>query len=611
MRRNHFAVSLVVALVFSTAARAADTTRVWVQFQPGQAAAVRAALEQAGGRIHYQFDDLRAFAVSVPGVALTGLRHNPNVTWIEPDPVRELVAQTVPYGIDKVQARDVWDADRDGVIDSGAPTGAGCTVCVIDSGVYTAHEDLAGLNISGESGTPTAWNVDKCGHGTHVVGTIVAAHNTLGVVGVTPGTAPIYMVKVFGDNCSWAYSSDLVYAARRCRSVGARVISMSLGGSVASSTEEAAFQDLYNTGILLVAAAGNAGNTAYSYPASYPSVISVAAVDINNVVADFSQKNDQVELAAPGVGVLSTVPFITAKVIVDGTSYLANSIENAANTMASGPLVDGGLCDTVGAWSGNCVLCQRGSITFNQKVQNVQRAGGVAAIIYNNQPGNFSGTLGSGNSSTIPAVSLSQEDGQYLLANKLGFTATVDNRTGTGSGYEAWDGTSMATPHVSAVAALIWSANLSRSNAQIRDALQKTALDLGPAGRDNSYGFGLVQAKAALNHLASAPGVATTATVSSITYKTQGGRNQNKDLIVTLTVKNNLGAAVAGASVSGRLHRNGSSVGTFTVTTSTAGTASFSYKNAPSGTYTTTITSLTASGLIWDGVTPPNSFTKP
>jgi serine protease len=613
MKMLKFGLSVSISLTLAAAALAANTERVWVRFAPENKADVKAALNRAAGRIHHEFDDLGAIAVTLPAAAVDGLRHNPNVELVEEDPIRELSAQVVPYGIDKVQARDVWDAGRDGTVDAGAPTGAGCKVCVIDSGVYTAHEDLAGVSIAGE---PSGWNTDLCGHGTHVVGTIVAANNNLGVVGVTPGTTPIYMVKVFGDDCSWAYSSDLVFAARRCQAAGAKIISMSLGGSSSSVTEQTAFQDLYNQGILPVAAAGNAGNTTTSYPAGYTSVISVAAVDANNAVASFSQQNSTVEVSAPGVSVLSTVPFTSPKVTVDGSSYLAQDIENSAFAIASGALVNGGLCDTVGNWAGKCVLCQRGTISFNTKVQNVQSGGGVAAIIYNNAPGNFAGTLGAGNSSLIPAVSLSQEDGQFLVANTLGLTATVDNRAPqTGSGYAFYDGTSMATPHASGVAALIWSANLSRSNAQIRDALQKSALDLGAAGRDNTYGYGLVRAKAALDYLSAGGGggtsAASTSVVSSITYKVQGGRNQNKDLVVTITVVNNLGTVVAGASVTGQLSRNGSAVGTFTGTTSTAGTVSFNYKNAPSGTYTTTITGVTASGLTWNGVTPANSFTKP
>jgi subtilisin family serine protease len=137
---------------------------------------------------------------------------------------------------------------------------------------------------------------------------------------------------------------------------------------------------------------------------------------------------------------------------------------------------------------------------------NVQNSGGTAAVIYNNVAGGFLGTLGEGYSSTIPAISLSQEDGQFLIANKLGKSATVfTSLTIPANGYEAWDGTSMATPHVSGVAALIWSAFPSLTNIQIRNALTGSAMDLGTAGRDVYYGFGLVQAFDALVSLGWTP----------------------------------------------------------------------------------------------------------
>jgi subtilisin family serine protease len=163
-------------------------------------------------------------------------------------------------------------------------------------------------------------------------------------------------------------------------------------------------------------------------------------------------------------------------------------------------LGDGGLCTSVGAWTGAVVLCERGSVDFNTKVSNVKAGGGAAAAIYNNVSGGFLGTLGAGNSSQIPAISLSQEDG--LAAKlKVNLPSTLVSLSGTGSGYEAWDGTSMATPHVSAVAALVWSYGPTWTNVQIRNALDATAQDLGAAGRDTSYGFGLVQAKKALDYL--------------------------------------------------------------------------------------------------------------
>ena len=237
-------------------------------------------------------------------------------------------------------------------------------------------------------------------------------------------------------------------------------------------------------------------------------MVSVAALDEESAVADFSQQNDQVELAAPGVAVLSTVPWIASDTLtVDGVTYTGQHIEYAATGSVSGDLVDGGLCTTQGAWTGSVVLCQRGDTSFYDKVMAVQNAGGMAAIIYNNEPGNFLGTLGEGASSLIPALSLSMEDGQYLVADKVGATGfVVSTLEKPASGYEAWDGTSMATPHVSAVAALLWSAHPELTNAQIREAMTSTAYDLGAIGRDIAYGYGLVQAKDALDTLGGGSG---------------------------------------------------------------------------------------------------------
>ncbi|MBA3883141.1 MAG: S8 family serine peptidase, partial [Chthoniobacterales bacterium] len=169
---------------------------------------------------------------------------------------------------------------------------------------------------------------------------------------------------------------------------------------------------------------------------------------------------------------------------------------------ASAVLVDGGRAFAPNtAWSGKVVLVERGDNTFNEKVQNVQSSGGIACVIYNNIAGTFSGTLGEGNSSRIPAIGITQANG-LALKQSLGKTATVTSHVDTNvSGYARYDGTSMATPHVAGVAAVIWSAAPGKSNAQVRTALNATALDLGAAGRDNSFGFGLVRAFAARNYL--------------------------------------------------------------------------------------------------------------
>ncbi|HUP46277.1 MAG TPA: S8 family serine peptidase [Thermoanaerobaculia bacterium] len=470
-----------------------------VKFKDFQGAA--GTVRAAGGSVVYEFADLGVIAARLPEAALASLRHNPNVEYVEDDPIRQMLAQTTPYGIPMVQA--------DLVAFDGANSGS-CKVCIIDSGYYTQHEDLQISNVTftTDSGTGDP-ETDLCGHGTHVAGTVAALNNTAGVIGVVPtGGIQLHIVKVFGDDCAWRYSSDLINALNKCTAAGSKIVSMSLGGSFSSKTESNAFANAYNSGVLSVAAAGNDGSTRKSYPASYDSVISVAAIDSTKTVAAFSQKNDQVELAAPGVGVLSTVPWVGASLTVGTTKYLAAGIAGSKTTDGtSGVLADGGRCasSSTGAFSGNVVLCERGDISFRDKVNNVAASGGVAAVIYNNVSGNFAGTCDDGtgtNCNAIPAISISQEDGQALVAGSLGKTGTVVNSTAAGSGYEAWDGTSMATPHVSGVAALVWSNFPGKSNAEIRSALQQTAQDLGAAGRDTSYGYGLVQAKAAYDLLA-------------------------------------------------------------------------------------------------------------
>ncbi len=614
--------ALVVAfLLGAVAAPVAYTSndegrvRVLVQFAPGKKAAVQALLGNAGGQTHYEFDALKTIAVTVPEAALAGLSRNPNIVFIEEDALRfpvginpsvnanvDLPDQVVPYGIDMVQARDVWDADRDGTIDAGAPTGDNRTVCIIDSGFFTGHEDLSGVNVDGYDGN-LPWASDYDGHGSHVAGTIAAMNNALGVVGVTPGTVNIYVVRVFGDDGLWTYSSTLIDAANRCADGGANVISMSLSGTRKNNTEMRGFDSLYAAGVLSIAAASNDGGTAYAYPASYDSVVSVAAIDEAKLVADFSQKNDQVELAAPGVAVLSTVPYIDISALtVDGMSYAANHIEYAARGSASGALVDGGLCTSTGAWAGQIVLCERGDISFYDKVMNVQNSGGAAAVLYNNEPGNFHGTLGDGASSTIIALSLSQEDGQFLVANKLGQVGTVESTyTSQVSGYEYYDGTSMATPHVSAVAALVWSADPTATNVDVRNVLVSTAQDLGATGRDDSYGFGLVQAFDAVTALTGGGGGGDDVAmyVADMTGSATVVNRRFWKANASVLVLDADGAAVANATVSGVW--SGSYSGSSSCVTDSAGWCTTSTANikvtAPA---TFTVSGITASGYYYD-----------
>jgi serine protease len=448
----------------------------------------RAAMHAAGGRLAVDLPEQAAAAAYLPEAALNGLRNNPNIEYVEVDERRYPMAVTDPYGLGEVQA-DVIRADV------ANPVQQRVKVCIIDSGLKGDHPEFAGLTVNGSNDSGSgAFNADDCGHGTHVAGTVAGA-----TTGVAPDAATLHIVKVFsGTDCAWTFSSSLVTALNQCEAAGSKIVSMSLGGSFKSRTEDNAFAAANGRGVLSIAAAGNGGNTALSYPAGYASVVSVAAIDSSRAVATFSQRNADVELAAPGVAVKSSYPF-EASVAVGAQKFHGSNIEGAPFTDGSGAVVDGGRCATTGAFAGKVVLCERGDIAFVDKVNNVQASGGTAAVIYNNVPGGFSGTLGAGVTSSIPAISLSQEDGLAIRSTLLGASGLV--HTGAGNGFALLDGTSMATPHVSGVAAAVWSRVPTATNQDIRDALAATAVDLGTAGRDNTFGFGLVQAKAALDFI--------------------------------------------------------------------------------------------------------------
>ena len=510
-RRLALAIAAVAALspLAAQAQNSAETTRVIVAFKPGAAGAARAAVAAARGSIKQQIHGLDAIAIEVPRQALAGLARNPNVEYIEEDEKRYLLGgatpttgtpyatgQLMPYGIQMVQA------------DQLASTNASSrTVCIIDSGYDDAHEDLPhGVNITGTDDTGTGhWYTDENHHGTHVAGTIAALNNAgKGVVGVSAnGTLNLHIIKVF-DAEGWAYSSSLTSAANKCRDAGANIISMSLGGPRSSRTEQRAFDTLAANDILSIAAAGNDGNNRVSYPAGYGSVVSVAAIDEQKQWATFSQFNKDVETAAPGVNVLSTVPMGAGSVSalsVGGTTYAPGGMEGSPKASANGPLADFGLGGTAtpGSMTGKVCLIQRGTYEFAVKVKNCQDSGGVGAVVYNNAAGSFGGTLGT-TVTAIPSVTASDAEGA-AMKEQLGQTATLNV---TASNYAYFDGTSMATPHVSAVAALVWALKPGCTAAQLRTSLNLSAEDLGAPGRDAKFGYGLVRAKATVDRITSA-----------------------------------------------------------------------------------------------------------
>ena len=224
--------------------------------------------------------------------------------------LRRKLSENTPYGISMVlQDMDFWSDLRD-------PNGT-IKVCVADTGYDLGHEDTPkGNDVTGTDNPEYSndrWDRDPHGHGTHCSGTVSAlGGNDKGVVGVIPNNAGERFQLVIANSLTGSGSgswSGVVAGVDTCVSNGAKVVSLSLGGYFYSAITEEYYKDLYeNQGILFVAAAGNGGNTNKLYPASYPSLMSVAAIDSNKNKASFSTFNDQVEISAPGVSIESSLP---------------------------------------------------------------------------------------------------------------------------------------------------------------------------------------------------------------------------------------------------------------------------------------------------------------
>ncbi len=157
-------------------------------------------------------------------------------------------AEVLPWGIDRIDAELAWSVS----------SGVGVKVAVIDTGIDLTHPDLA-TNIKGGINTisPLKSPNDDNGHGTHVAGTIAGIDNGIGVIGVAPG-ASLYAVKVLGKSGS-GWISDIIEGIDWCIANDIDVINMSLGSSSDVQSFHDAIIAAYNSGIVIVAAAGNSG----------------------------------------------------------------------------------------------------------------------------------------------------------------------------------------------------------------------------------------------------------------------------------------------------------------------------------------------------------------
>lgn len=211
------------------------------------------------------------------------------------------------YGVTMIQAKSMWNESS---------RGEGINIAIIDSGCDIEHENLKDnivlvRNFTDEDKKNPDIVIDRVGHGTHVAGIIAANGNNNAFIGVAPW-ANLYILKAIDSSgsgkVSWVINA-INYAVEK----KVDIISMSLGMSKEDPKLEKAIKNAVNNNILVVCAAGNEGDGnadvfEYSYPAAYPDVISVGAVDKKGVPASFSNANLVVDLVAPGVDIVSAYP---------------------------------------------------------------------------------------------------------------------------------------------------------------------------------------------------------------------------------------------------------------------------------------------------------------
>jgi subtilisin len=297
---------------------------------------------------------LKGMSAVVPAGRLNGLQHDPRVAYVVEDMLRTVDVQTVPTGIQRIFA----DTNPKIEINGSDDYRVDVDVAVIDTGVDFQHPDL---NVAGGVNCTVSIFRPRCDpggdddhyHGTHVAGTIGALDNDIGVVGVAPG-ARIWAVKVLNKQGS-GWSSWIIagidWVAANSSTI--EVANMSLGGSGFSQAEYDAIQGAVNKGVAFAVAAGNEDDDANNYsPGGFDNVLSVSALadfdgqpgglgsptcrtDQDDTLADFSNWGPEVDVAAPGVCILSTYPLEKGEYgIISGTSMASPHVAGALLPMS-------------------------------------------------------------------------------------------------------------------------------------------------------------------------------------------------------------------------------------------------------------------------------------
>ncbi len=309
-------------------APAAKNIKVIVTFDARPGKAATKAIERVGGEVKHQLKLIDALSAEIPRAKLKALRADPAVKAVELDGKLVMSDHTPDTG--DYEYENAWGVEHIGSreVHLAGNTGQGVKVAVIDTGIDYTHDDpdddpyvvdpeflgnyvVGGFDFYNNDNDP----MDDNGHGTHVAGIIAAEHNSYLVTGVAPGVE-LYALKILSAAGEGEYSG-LIAALGWAVQNDMDVVNMSLGGHEVSAALQTAVTAAYDAGVTMVAASGNINPLDWMeifygcpvvYPAAYDEVIAVSFTGEDDRLTGYSCTGPQVDLAAPGDNILSTVP---------------------------------------------------------------------------------------------------------------------------------------------------------------------------------------------------------------------------------------------------------------------------------------------------------------
>ncbi|MCD1258265.1 S8 family serine peptidase [Paenibacillus athensensis] len=275
------------------------------------------SLQKSKKTIRKQFKHAQALTATLTAKEAAQLQADGNVQFVEPDaPIRKAAEQVMP-NLTQIHVPEVQATGN---------LGSGVSIALLDTGVDTNSAELhiaGGVSFVPSEPTMEDWN----GHGTGTAGVIGALKDNSGLLGIAP-EASLYEIKVMDRNGQGTYS-QVIEGIEWAIDHHIDIVSMSFTGSVYSQALKDAMQAAHDNGILLIAATGNDGAKNVEYPAKFPSVIGVGAVDGNNQIAPFSNTGKELQIVAPGVNIPS-LGLHDTHVTMSGTSLAAPHVAGVA-----------------------------------------------------------------------------------------------------------------------------------------------------------------------------------------------------------------------------------------------------------------------------------------